>query len=206
MKNNSPTQEQFQRAIEVLRGGGIVAFPTETYYGLGVDIDNRKGVSALFKLKKRDPAKPILVLIGDCTQLRKITASVPKPYEKLICRFWPGPLSLIFPAAPSLTSLLTGSTKSIGVRLSPHPVASELCRKWGKPLTATSANMSGRPPAQTADMVKEMFGDKIDYILDGGKTTGGKCSTVIGLENQKLILVRPGRIDFSEIITNADSN
>ena len=202
MNSNSPTQEQFQRAIKVLRGGGIVAFPTETYYGLGVDIDNQKGVNALFELKKRDPAKPILVLIDDCSQLPKITTAVPQPYEKLIRCFWPGPLTLIFPAAPNLTSLLTGSAKSIGVRLSPHPIAIQLCRMWGKPLTATSANISNQRPAQNAEMVKEMFGDKIDYILDGGQTPGGKCSTVVGLDNQELTLIRKGRISFAEIITS----
>ena len=205
MKNNSPSDQQFQRAIDVLRGGGIVAFPTETYYGLAVDIYNKKGVNALFQLKKRDYSKPILLLIDDRSMLQEIVAAVPKPYERLMRRFWPGPLTLIFPAASDLSSLLTGPANTIGVRISPHPVAMELCRKWGRPLTATSANISGREPAQTGDRVKEMFGDKIDYVLDGGETPGRKCSTVVGLDHQELTLIREGRIDFSEIISSMDS-
>jgi len=200
MNSGFPEQHQFELAIDVLHAGGIVAFPTETYYGLGVDIDNPQAVKALFRLKKRDPGKPILVLINDRSQLLDIVAAIPQPYEELMRRFWPGPLTLLFPAISDRLVFITGSTNTIGVRLSPHPVAMELCQQWGKPLTATSANISGWRPAQTADMVESMFGEEIDYILDGGKTSGGECSTVIGLDKGKLTLVRPGRIDFSEII------
>ena len=199
MNRSFPNEHQFKQAIDVLHAGGIVAFPTETYYGLGVDIDNPEAVKALFHLKKRDPDKPILVLIDERSLLSKIVAAIPKSYEELIHRFWPGPLTLLFPVASDQLVFITGSTNTIGVRLSPHPVAMELCHQWGKPLTATSANISGCQPAETADMVREIFGDEIDYILDGGKTSGGKCSTVVGLDKGKLTLVRPGRINFLNI-------
>lgn len=202
MKKNFPSEDQFQRAVDVVRGGGVIAFPTETYYGLGVDINNDTGLKALYQLKQRATHKPLLVLIDDVLKLKDIVAEVPPPYEEIIRRFWPGPLTLIFPSAPWLLPTLVGLGKTVGVRISPNPVAMQLCRKLGKPVTATSANISGHSPARTKEKVLEVFGDAIDYILDGGETAGGECSTVVGLDNHKLKLIRPGQINFSTIISN----
>ncbi len=200
MKEKLPSEKEFENALDVLRGGGIIAFPTETYYGLGVDIFNETALHALFHLKSRDKTKPILVLVDDLSMLDGIVTEIPGPYEKLIEKYWPGPLTLIFPANPTLSSLITGATGTIGVRMSPHPVASQLCGRWGRPLTATSANLSGDNPASSAEMVKGIFGEKIDYVLDGGDTFGGKCSTVVGIDQQRLCCIRDGQIAFKDIL------
>ncbi len=199
MTENYPSNEQFEQAVKVLKEGGVVGFPTETYYGLGVDIFNEQAVHSLFHLKKRDYSKPILVLISDLNMLSGIVSEVPSMYENLMEHFWPGPLTLIFPASANLSSLITGSTNTVGVRISPHPVAAELCRRWGRPLTATSANLSGSSPAASAGEVAEIFSDRIDYVVDGGKTPGNKCSTVVGMDENGLCLIRPGQVEFREI-------
>ncbi len=199
MSDNYPSNEQFIQAVKVLREGGIVGFPTETYYGLGVDIFNEQAVHSLFHLKKRDYSKPILVLINDLNILGGIVSEVPAMYEKLMDRFWPGPLTLIFPASPKLPKLVTGSTGTIGVRISPHPVATEFCQRWGQPLTATSANLSGGSPASSAEEVVEIFSDRINYVIDGGRTPGNKCSTVVGIDESGLCLIRQGQIELSDI-------
>lgn len=200
MREVTLSDEKFQKAVEIIRAGGIVAFPTETYYGLAVDIDNQEGIKALFRLKQRPVLKPILVLIHEQTQLNEIVEFIPSVYKDLMRCFWPGPMTLLFPAKMGRVSSLTGESGTIGVRMSPHPVAKQLCSKWGKPITATSANISGLEPAHDADMVRDMFGTDIDFILDGGRTPGKEGSTVVGFENGELILLRPGPIDFSKII------
>jgi len=199
MTENYPSNEQFEQAVMVLNEGGIVGFPTETFYGLGVDIFNDQAVDSLFRLKKRDYSKPILVLISDLNMLSGIVSEVPSMYENLMERFWPGPLTLIFPASANLSPLITGSTNTVGVRISPHPVAAELCRRWGRPLTATSANLSGGIPASNVKEVVEIFGDNINYVVDGGNTPGNKCSTVVGMDKSGLCLIRQGQIEFGEI-------
>lgn len=185
-------------AVTHLRNGGIVAFPTETYYGLAVDPDCELAVKKLFKVKNRSDDKPLLLLIEEETQLHSIVENVPLAYLSLIKKYWPGALTLIFSAAKSLNCQVTGNTGTIGVRISPHPIAQELVKRMGKPITATSANISGFPPAQTAQEVIEMFGPNIDYIVDGGKTDGGLCSTVLTLLKGRLHIIRAGQIELSE--------
>jgi L-threonylcarbamoyladenylate synthase len=187
------------QAADCLQQGGIVAIPTETYYGLAVDPFNEKALQALFYLKKRDVQKPILVLIGALRQLTGLAASVPLPYQSLMDTFWPGPLTLIFPGHKDLSPLLTGGTGNIGVRFSSNPIATHLCRIWGRAITATSANISGMPPASKASEVRKIFGSKIDYIIDGGRCPGEASSTVVGIRDGCIELVREGKIDFITI-------
>lgn len=186
--------DQLARAVGQLKRGGIVAFPTETFYGLAVDPFCRPALVALFELKKRSTGKPILVLIENIEQLSLLAKSVPQQYVPLMERYWPGPLTLIFPAKSSLPVELTGGTGTIGVRISSHPLARELVRATGIPITATSANISGFPPPQTAQAVAEMFGPPLCYVLDGGKTTGGQSSTVVGLAGDTPLVLRQGPI------------
>lgn len=186
--------DQLADAVGMLKRGGIVAFPTETFYGLAVDPFCRTALVALFELKRRAAGKPILVLIDHIEQLALLVKSVPKQYIPLMKRHWPGPLTLIFPAKKSLPEELTGGTGTIGVRISSHPLARELLRASGIPLTATSANISACPPPQTAQAVVEMFGASLCYVLDGGKTAGGLSSTVVGLKGNTPIVLRQGPI------------
>lgn len=187
------------RAVAVLNNGGVVAFPTETFYGLAVDPFNPLALNHLFALKQREISKPILTLVDDRESLSILVHEIPTIYEPIMDVFWPGPLTLIFPARVNLPTLLTAGTSTIGIRQSSHPFARQLLRAFGMPITATSANISGRTAAVDAFEVKSQFGDKIDMVFDGGRTPGVGGSTIIGLKGGKLILIREGAIAFKEI-------
>ena len=194
------SMKDLNRAVAVLKSGGVVAFPTETYYGLAVDPFNPLALNHLFALKQRDISKPILTLVDDRESLLTLVQSVPVIYTALIDRFWPGPLTLIFKARLNLPALLTAGTSTIGVRQSTHPFARQLLRAFGKPITATSANISGHKAAVDAFEVKAQFGSRIDLIFDGGKTPGLGGSTIVGLAGDNLKLIRAGVIPFAEIL------
>ena len=187
------------RAVAILRSGGIVAFPTETYYGLAVDPFNPAALDRLFAVKQRPRAMPILVLVREVEQLHLLASGFPPMYDKLIRRFWPGPLTLIFPALATLPVQLTGNTGTVGIRWSPLEAANRLLNAFGGPITATSANLSGGPAALTADEVHRIFGGHLDCILDGGTTPGGSGSTLVGIGDAGLHCVREGAIPFAQI-------
>jgi L-threonylcarbamoyladenylate synthase len=187
-------------AARSLGQGGVVAFPTETFYGLGASIDQREAIEKVFAIKERDPSKPILVLIENLNSLKGLTPEIPPDAAKLIKRFWPGPLTLLFRASPDLPPLLTGTTDKIGIRLSPHPVCQGLIRCLASPVTGTSANLSGRPSCSRADDVAEDLGARIDLILDGGETQGGVGSTIVDATQSPPSLVREGAIPLKEIL------
>jgi len=191
--------EKIRQAVQVLRQGGIVAFPTETYYGLAVDPDNEAALQRLFQIKNRPGVKPLLLLIHDISLLDNLVTAVPDVYLPLIEKYWPGPLTLIFPAQPHLSAWLTGGTATVGVRISPRPEALALGRIFGRAVTATSANLSGHPPSRIASEVSVSFDSAVDFILDGGETPGGRCSTVIGLRDGKLCLLRPGAVNVEGV-------
>lgn len=181
-------------AAEYLRQGKIVAFPTETYYGLAVDAENDESIKRLFEIKKRPSNKPLILLIESVSQLQGLASSIPEPFHSLMEKYWPGPLTLIFPSHTKLSKKLTAESGTIGIRISPHPVASQLVKKFGGPITATSANISGIEPVSTADEVRKMFGADVDYILDGGTSEGGLCSTVVGESDGRLVTFRKGPV------------
>lgn len=193
------TEEALAKACVTLRAGGVVAFPTETYYGLAVDPFNQEALSRLFALKGRAGDKPVLLIVDNPSQLSTLVAEIPPPFPLLMERFWPGPLTLVFPGAPSLPGMLTGHRGTIGARVSSHPVARQLVRAFGRPLTATSANFSGQPAAVAAGGVLEQLGPEVDAVLDGGETPGGQGSTLLGYQEGKVCLLRAGVIPFAEI-------
>lgn len=190
-------------AVEVLNQGGIVAFPTETYYGLAVDPFNHAALARLFQLKKRTTSKPILTLVRDGNELPRLASEIPSRFIPLMNAFWPGPLTLVFKAHMDLPALLTGNTGSVGVRVSSHPVARLLTQAVEFPITATSANISGKKAAESAEEIYRQFGTDIDVVLDGGKTIGGAGSTIVGLEDNELKLIRPGVVPFERILERA---
>ena len=191
------------RAVAVLRQGGIVAFPTETYYGLAVDPFNSAALFRLFAIKKRETRKPILTLINTREQLLPLVRVIPEPFQTLMDRFWPGPLTLVFEGGPGLPPLLTGNTNTVGIRQSSHPVARQLSTFFGGAITATSANISGCDPAVIAGDIGLNFGTGIDMVIDGGKTPGGAGSTLVGIDKGQLQLIRSGVIPFAEITAAA---
>jgi L-threonylcarbamoyladenylate synthase len=189
-----PPDTEIRRAVASLREGGVVAIPTETYYGLAADPENEQALKRLFQIKQRPRYKPILLLISHLEQLDLFAASVPEGYQKLIERYWPGPLTLVFPAKAHVSSLLTGGTGTVGIRLTPNACARRIIDTFGKAITATSANPSSFEPARSAQQVREAFGDKISCIVDGGPADEGLGSTVISYTGGSLCIERAGRI------------
>ncbi len=183
--------QSLQEAATIIKQGGVVAFPTETYYGLAVDPFNEAALDKLFRLKKRPENKPLLTLISGLDQLLSLAESVPPCFSPLI-KLWPAPLTLVFPARKELSSRLTAGTKTIGVRISPHPVALRFVELCGHPITATSANISGAIAVNSAQAVAAQFPRDLDYIIDGGKTPGGAGSTLVGSVADHPVLLRRG--------------
>ena len=207
MANTAPAVSvaDYERAAGIIRSGGIVAFPTETFYGLAADPFNSEALARLFSLKKRTSGKAILVLIEKPDSLSLLTLGIPEIYRKLMETFWPGPLTLVFEGQGQLPELLTDTRGTIGVRWSSHPVACRLAGLTGGVITGTSANLSGLPAAVTASQVGEMFPDGVDFIIDGGTVPGGKGSSIVGRDIQtgSLNCIREGSIPFAEISAKA---
>ena len=185
------------RVQQAVRQGGIVAIPTETYYGLGVDPFNDVAVEGLARVKGRSDGKPILVLIGSLEQLPLFAQAVPPVAKILIEEFWPGSLTILFPARPSLSHNLTARTGSVGIRLSSCEPLNALLSRVG-PLTGTSANRADRLPAQTAKMVEQELGMDVDVVVDAGTTAGGLPSTVIDAQ-LPIRVIREGAVTRQKI-------
>ncbi|BHH83315.1 L-threonylcarbamoyladenylate synthase [Desulforhopalus sp. 52FAK] len=184
-------------AVNFLQQGRIVAFPTETYYGLAVDPENPLAVDRLYQLKKRPVHKPLLLLVDHVSWLGKLTTGIPDEFIPLMGKYWPGPLTLIFPAADTVDPKVSAGTGTVGIRISPNPIASQLVKRFNRAITATSANTSGMDPAKSAKDVLDIFGDSVDYILDGGFTNAGLCSTIVGIEKSTLTVIRQGAININ---------
>jgi len=187
------------QAAEVLARGGVVVFPTETLYGLGVDAASEPALERLAVLKGREAAKPVSILVDSRAMLDTWVSSVPESAERLMKEFWPGPLTLALPARPHVSKRLTGSGGSIAVRISSHSLAQRLVTRLGRPLTATSANPGGLVPASTVTEAKRYFGSEIDVYLDGGTLRGGPGSTVIDVCGDRPVLLREGAIPAEAI-------
>jgi len=192
MQKLSATRQGVSEAARLIKAGGLVAFPTETFYGLAVDPANGQALARLFAVKQRPPEKAILLLVADRSHLLELVQVVPPVYEELMRRFWPGPLTLLFPARKNLQPLLTAGTLTVGIRMSSHPLAARLAEAAGGAITATSANLSGHPPAVSADAAAIQLDGDIDAVLDGGETPGHGSSTIVGMREGKLVVVREG--------------
>ncbi len=188
-----------REAVDTIRNGYIVAYPTETFYGLGVDPFNESAIERLINLKKRENGKPIPLLISDREMLERLVEDIPPLAERLMERFWPGPLTLVFRAREDVSKLLTGRTGKIGLRISSNPVAKRLVEFLNSPVTTTSANPSGARPALTPDEVRDYFDEKVALILDYGRLTGEKGSTVIDVTGDGIEIIREGEIPVEEI-------
>ena len=188
-----PDDTTLGEAAAILRAGGVVAFPTETFYGLGAAALNRAAVDRVFALKGRPRSSPLLVLVDSVAMAERI-GDVTGTARSLMARHWPGALTLVLRARPVVPLEVTASTATVGVRLSSHVVARELVRVLGDPITAPSANVTGEAPPRTAAEVLRYFGDAIDLVLDGGETPGGLPSTVLDVSVDPPRLIRAGAI------------
>lgn len=189
----------FEEAARVLRRSGVIAMPTETFYALGASTSDEVAIRRVCAMKGRSQRKPILALIADRTQLAALVDEVTAAATTLMDRFWPGPLTLIFPASPLLPEVLTAGTGSVGVRQTAHTGLAPLLLLVG-PLTGTSANRSGDQPARTAEEVQTTLGSEVDLILDGGSTIGGLPSTIVDTVSP-IRLLREGPISRQQIET-----
>lgn len=186
-----------QRALSVLQSGGLVAFPTDTVYGLGALAFDANAIQGIYAAKNRPIEKAISILIGDPGDLDKVTAGLPPLAGKLAARFWPGPLTLVVPKSPALPGIVSAAP-AVGVRLPDHPVARALLRAAG-PMAVTSANLSGQPSPRTAADVMRQLNGRIPLVLDGGETPGGIASTVVDCLGMEPVILRQGPISWEEI-------
>jgi len=185
------------RALQILDQGGLVAFPTDTVYGVGALAFSSGAIEQLFVVKGRDTAKAIAVLLGDITALEQVTSSMGPLAERLAQRFWPGPLTLVVSRHPDLPSNLS-PLPTIGVRMPDHPVTLELLNHTG-PMAVTSANLSGGSNAITAQQVFDQLHGRIPLILDGGQTPGGQPSTVVDCTGDQLVILRQGPLTHVQL-------
>jgi L-threonylcarbamoyladenylate synthase len=187
-----PAAGVLDAGAQSLRGGGVVAFPTETYYGLGAAISSTTGVARVFDVKARPATKPLLVLVDSTAMAESLAAAVSDIARALMARHWPGALTLVLPARPSVSVALTAGTGTIGVRWPDHAVAVGLVRALGEPLTAPSANPSDAAPPRTAEEVLTYFDGAVDLVLDGGITPGGAPSTIVDVTVDPPRVLRAG--------------
>ncbi|MCG2767778.1 MAG: L-threonylcarbamoyladenylate synthase [Chloroflexota bacterium] len=189
-----PEEDVIRQAAEVIRQGGLVAFPTETVYGLGADALNEAAVARIFAAKERPAEDPLIVHIANIEDLRRVARDLPPQVHALSQVFWPGPLSLILPRAAAIPASVTAGLDTVAVRMPGHPVALALIHAAGTPIAAPSANLFSRPSSTTAQHVLEDLGERVDLILDGGPTLIGLESTVLDLSGEKPTILRPGGI------------
>jgi L-threonylcarbamoyladenylate synthase len=199
VSNRPSIEQQIELAVEVLKGGGIVAYPTDTVYGLGADSANERAVDKIYSVKKRSPDLPLPLLLADVSDLTKVASAVPDIAWELAEHFLPGGLTLVLMKSPWVPTTVTAGGDTIAVRIPNHPVPETLIRRLGTPLVGTSANVSGKPSPVTADEVREQLGEEVDLVVDGGRCPGGIESTVIDISGEIPTIIREGIISHEEI-------
>ena len=190
---------QVDRAIEILKDGGIVAFPTDTVYGLGGDVFNRKAAEKIYKVKQRPRDLPLPVLLADREQLSAVVDSVPEVAKFLMRRFWPGGLTLVMSKRASLPDIITAGSDKVAVRIPNHVVPLALIHGLGAPMIGTSANINDKPSPVTAEEVEQQLGSQADLIIDMGRCPGGIESTVVDVTGETPTVLRHGMIPEGEI-------
>jgi L-threonylcarbamoyladenylate synthase len=196
---NAATPGDIDAAVATLRAGGLVAFPTETVYGLGANAADRAAVGKIFALKGRPIDHPVIVHIDDPRRLPRWAREVPEPARALAARFWPGPLTLVLPKSDEVDEVVTGGQDSVGIRVPSHPVAQRLLRAFGGGIAAPSANRYGHLSPTRAAHVREEFGDAVPVVLDGGESQIGLESTIVACLGDGVRLLRPGHITRAQI-------
>lgn len=194
------TKDEIKEAIELIRNGELVAFPTETVYGLGADATNSNAVKKIFFTKKRPLDNPVIVHIADLNELSNVALDVPEEIFRLARKFWPGPLTFVLKRNPSITPEVSAGLDTVAVRCPAHPIALELIKSSEKPIAAPSANKAGKPSPTRAEHVLEDFKDEIPLIIDAGSTIYGVESTVIDVTKNPPVLLRPGAMPIEEIM------
>ena len=192
-------QKQVAIGISVLRQGGLVAFPTDTVYGLGVGVDIPQAVERVYKAKGRPANMALPLLLADISQIGEVAELVPPIAWILAKKYLPGALTMVLPRSGSVPGTITAGGETVAIRIPAHPVPVALARGLGMPIVGTSANLSGKPSALTADDVYSQFGDKVDLVIDGGECRGGRESTIIDVTGKVPVILREGAIPEREL-------
>ena len=195
----APQRDAVLEAAKWIRAGRVVAIPTDTLYGLAVDPFNAAAVTRLFDVKGRSAERALPLVAADVAQVIANLGPLSRPAARLASQFWPGPLTLIVPAPSRLAGGVTGGTGRVGVRVPDHGVARAICAAVGRPVTATSANISGRPATPDPDVVERTLGAHVDLLIDAGPTSGGAPSTIVDVVDEPPRLVRAGAIPWETI-------
>ncbi len=195
----SPTPEHIEIAAGIIRDGGIAAFPTETVYGLGADAFNPQAAAKIFEAKDRPFFDPLIVHVPDVAAVSGLVSSLPAAAEKLMQKFWPGPLTIVLPKNHGVPGIVTAGLSTVAVRMPAHPVALAFIRAAGRCIAAPSANRFGCLSPTNAEHVRDQLGDRVPVILDGGACVVGVESTIIKIENDAFHLLRPGGVPVEEI-------
>ncbi|HEX78592.1 MAG TPA: threonylcarbamoyl-AMP synthase [Dehalococcoidia bacterium] len=192
-------EEQVDMGVGVLKSGGLVAFPTDTVYGLGACYNDYRAVERIFNIKKRPRSKALPLLLAEVSQIAEVAEYVPLNTWILAKYFMPGALTLVLPKAAKVPNIVTADSKTVAVRVSPHPVPVSLIRGVGVPIIGTSVNESGQPSAITADEVRLQLRDKIDLVINGGRCPGGIESTIVDVTGKIPRVLREGAISRKEL-------
>jgi len=193
------TQEQIDKGIAILKKGGLVAFPTDTVYGLGACYNNYEAVERIYRIKQRLRNKALPLLLAEAAQISEVAEYVPPAAWLLVGRFLPGALTIVLPKSKSVPDIITGGAKTVAVRIPAHPVPVALIRGVGMPIIGTSANLSGKPSILAAREICSQFGDKIDLVIDGGRCPGGRESTIVDVTGEVPRVLREGAISRQEL-------
>lgn len=196
---DEPRDGRLEEAAEVLRRGGVVALPTETFYGLAVDAFQPAALTRLNRIKRKADNSPILLLLSGPEQLGQVAASGSPALDALSHRFWPGPLTLVVAAAKGVPPEISGGRGTVGVRVPGMLLPRRLAQLLGRPITGVSANLHREAPCRTAEEVVRTFDDQVDMVLDGGEAPGGAPSTIIDLTGPRPIVLRPGLVPLSAL-------
>jgi len=198
-KSSLDIQQQVEKGISILRQGGIIAYPTDTVYGLGACASLPQAVGRVYEVKERPRNMPLPLLLADVSQISRVAEPVPPIAWSLIHTFLPGALTIVLLRSSSVPDIISGGGTTVAIRIPAHPVPVALIEGLGAPVVGTSANLSGRPSPLTAEEVYSQLGDKIDLIIDGGRCQGGKESTIVDVTGQTPVLLREGAISREEL-------
>ena len=195
----SPQRDAIEEAAKWIRNGGLIALPTDTLYGLAADPFSAVAIARLFAVKGRAAEQAVPLIAADAAQVTAQLGRLPAAGQRLAERFWPGPLTLLVPAPRALAAAVSAGTGRVGVRVPAHDVARAICAAVGRPITATSANVSGEPATPDPDQVERTLGGRLDLLIDAGTTPGGAPSTIVDVTGADPALVRAGAISWDDI-------
>jgi len=192
-------QRQVEEGISILKQGGLVAFPTDTVYGLGAWSNLRKAVERIYQVKERPQNVPLPLLLADISQINEVAYPVPQITWLLAHNFLPGALTLVLHKSDAIPDIITAEGITVAVRVPAHPIPVALAQGLGAPIVGTSANLSGKPSSLTADEVYSQFGDKVGFVIDGGRCLGGKESTIVDVTGEVPVVLREGAISGEKL-------